>query len=380
MKEVLSPIPIMEKMVDKLQQYYPSHNQKAEGVIQFHLIHEDENIDCYIESNFKELKLTEGIYSNPTVTVKSSFYNWLDLAGGKLNPVLGMLTGKLKFIGDTSFFDVLPRKSLNNSLDIPNDPVTKFEKNPVKHWKKPQKVVILSSSPRGQNGYTDFYLKPFIEGMSKKTQVELIHLSKYKINSCTGCFSCWMDVPGECVYHDKDDFNQLAEKMFEADLMVYAFPIYADSMPGILKNYFDRSVCRAYPYMIEGMNRVRHPRRYINGHHSMIVFSICGFFEMRNFKPVHAYFKALAHNRHTPLIAEIYRPTAVGLYGNPFTFKKLNYILKALEQAGEQIVDSGRIKRKTLREITQKVGGKTKDMVKINEWWNEKKGSKDTNY
>ena len=379
MKELLSPILIMEKMVEKLNQAYPNHKGKAEGIIQFHLTHDNDNIDCYIKSDHESLTLFEGVSNKPTVTVKSSFYDWLDLAGGKLNPVIGMMTGKLKFKGDTSFFKVLPRK-LNGHISVPKDPVTKFEQNPVKHWKKPDRVIVLNASPRGEKGYTDFYIKPFVNGMSKKTDVEIINLAKYKIEPCKGCFSCWMNVPGKCAFHDKDDFHVLAEKMFKADLTVYAFPIYADGMPGILKNYFDRSVSRAYPYLIEGMNRVRHPRRYINGKHSMVIFSICGFFEKINFEPVKAYFKALAHNRHTPVVAEIYRTTAVGLYGNPFTFKKLNNIIDALERAGEQIVDIGRIKKNTLRTITQKVPGKIKDINKINEWWEEKKGNRDYNY
>ncbi|MBU8892307.1 MAG: NAD(P)H-dependent oxidoreductase [Bacteroidales bacterium] len=380
MKEFLAPIPVMEKMVEKLQQLYSDHDKKAEGIIQFHLKHNKENIDCFIQADYENLKLNEGIAKSPTVTIKSTFYNWLDLAGGKLNPVFGVMSGKLKFKGDTSFFKVLPRKSLNGSVLVPEDPVTKFEKNPSKYWKKPRKVIVLNASPRGQNGYTDFYLEPFIEGMKKKTVVEVVHFNKYQIKPCTGCFSCWMNTPGKCKYHENDDFHVLAEKMFEADLIVYAFPIYADGMPGVLKNYFDRSVSRAYPYMINGMKRVRHPRRFINKNHSMVIFSICGFFEMINFEPVRAYFKALAHNRHIPIVGEIYRTTAVGLYGNPFTYKKLNNIFYALENAGEQIIDSGKIKRKTKRIITQKVVGKKQDLVKINEWWNEKKSSKDYNY
>jgi putative sterol carrier protein/FMN-dependent NADH-azoreductase len=380
MKEILSPISIMENMVEKLQKLYQNHDQKAEGIIQFHLKHKNEIIDCFIKADLEKLEFNQGVAKDSTVIVKSTFYNWLDLAGGKLNPVLGVMSGKLKFKGDTSFFKVLPRKSLNGEVLVPKDPVTKFEKNPTKYWRKPKKVVVLSASPREEKGYTDFYLKPFIEGIRKETEIELIHLNKYKINSCTGCFSCWMNVPGQCIYQEKDDFHKLAEKMFEADLIVYAFPIYADGMPGILKNYFDRSVCRAYPYMIEGMKRVRHPRRYINENHTMVIFSICGFFEMINFDPVKAYFKALAHNRHTPVIAEIYRTTAVGLYGSPFNYKKLNNILEALEKAGGEIVKAGKIKRKTLQIITQKIDGEKQDLTKINEWWDERKGSKNYDY
>lgn len=380
MKEALKPMAIMEMMVDKLQEKYADHKPKAEGIIQFHLTHNEEKIDCYINSDNTKLQFVEGIANDPTVTIKSTFYNWLDLAGGKLNPILGVVTRKLKFNGDISFFKILPKKDFKQSLNIPKDPVTKFEKNPQKHWSIPQKVVVLNASPRGKNGYTDFYLKPFINGINKKSKPEVVYLSDYKIHPCIGCFSCWMNKPGECVYHKKDDFIALANIMSTADLIVYAFPIYADGMPGILKNYFDRSVSRAYPYMINGINGVRHPRRFIKENQCMIVFSICGFFEDKNFDPVRAFFKALAHNRHCPVVGEIYRTTAVGLFGNPFLHKMLNNVTDALESAGEEVVMTGKIKRKTLKVITQKISGSKEDITKINEWWNDKKGSMDLNY
>jgi len=380
MKEALSPLVIMEKMVEKLQSMYPNHPKKAEGIIQFLLKHNGSVTECYIKSDLNDLRLFKGIAENANVTVRSSFYDWLNLAGGKLNPVWGVISGKLKFKGDTKFFDVLPKKSFKNNLTIPADPVSKFEKNPRKHWKIPQKIVVLNASPRGKNGYTDFFLQAFVEGMNTKSHVEVVYLEKYKINPCKGCFACWMDNPQQCIYHHSDDFHTVAEKLRDADLLVYAFPIYTDSIPGILKNYFDRSVSRAYPYMIQGMNRVRHPRKYIKENQSMVVFSVCGFFKMVNFKPVSEYFKALAHNRHCPVVGEIYRTAAVGLYGNPFLFEKFEQVMAALKDAGEQIVTSGKIKRKTTRKIHQKIRPKNTDLNKVNEWWMEKKGSGDYNY
>lgn len=380
MKQALEPLDIMEMMVDKLQLQYPDHDYKKEGIIQFHLKYKTESIDCYIKANHEKLEFHEGISEQSDVIVKSSFYNWLGLAAGTLNPVWGVITRKLIFKGDTSLFKVLPKKDFTDKLDIPKDPVTQFERNPVKYWKVPKKVVILNSSPRGKNGYTDFYLKPFIKGMQKHTEVELVYLSDYTVKPCDGCFACWMNKPGECKYQTTDDFNKLADKLYPGNLLVYAFPIYADGMPGILKNYFDRSVSRAYPYIIPGLKGVRHPRRYITENQSMVIFSICGFFEEKNFEPVKVFFHALANNRHCPVVGEIYRTTAVGLYGNPFLFKMQNQVLQALEKAGEEIVTKGKIKKKTKKIISQKIKATQKDMNKINEWWNEKKGSKDYNY
>ncbi len=380
MKEILSPIAIMENMVERLQQFYPDHDKKDNGIIQFHFTHENRKYDCYIRSNHIELKLFEGTAENPNVIVKSSFYNWLDLAFGRLNPFIGIVTRKLKFKGDIKFFRVIPKRSLKKKLWVPGDPVTKFEKNPPRYWKKPEKIVVLNASPRGKKGYTDFYLKPFIKGMQEDSNVNTFFINHYKIKPCVGCFSCWINKPGECIYHNEDDFHQLAEKLSDADIIVYAFPIYADNIPGVLKNYFDRSVSRAYPHMIEGMNGVRHPRKYIHKNQSMVVFSICGFWEMKNFKPVKAFFKALAHNRHCPIVGEIYRTTAIGLYDNPLQYKKLNKVLKSLESAGSELVKTGRIKKKTQKSIRQKLFRTPYDLDRVNEWWNKKKGSKEFDY
>jgi len=380
MKELQSPYQIMEKMVEKLQENYPNHSKRSQGIIQFYFTHKSKNIDCFIESSETTLILKPGLAESSNVSIKTSFYNWLNLAGGKLNPVIGVLTRKLKFKGDISFFKILPRKTNNEELGIPKDPVSSFERNPVKKWRSPQKVIILNASPRAKNGYTDFYLTPFTKGIASETEVELVYLKDYKINPCIGCFACWMDKPGVCIYHEKDDFHALAEKMFQANLIVYAFPIYADHIPGVLKNYFDRSVSRAFPYMINGMNGVRHPRKFKQENQSMFVFSICGFFELKNFNPVKEFFKALAHNRHCPVVGEFYRTTAVGLYGSPFHYKKLNKILVALEDAGREIVKFGKVRYKTNRILHQKIETTENDLARVNQWWDSKKGSKDCNY
>lgn len=380
MKELQSPYNVMETMVEKLQENYPTHNKRLQGTIQFNFTHKGKEVNCYIESDDQHLTLRNGIAENPTVSVAASFYNWLKLAGGELNPIVGVLTRKLKFKGDISFFKILPKKISNKDLGIPEDPVSKFEENPSKYWVRPKKMIVLNASPRGDKGYTDFYLKPFINGLQKGAEVEHIYLKDYNINPCKGCFACWMDKPGVCIYHNKDDFHALAEKMYKANLIVYAFPIYADHIPGVLKNYFDRSVSRAYPYMIKGKKGVRHPRKFIQENQSMFIFSICGFFEMNNFNPVKEFFKALAHNRHCPIVGEFYRPTALALYTSPFNYKSLHEIIEALEKAGEEIVYKGKMKLKTKKILHQKIKTTDNDLARVNQWWDSKKGSKDYNY
>ena len=73
MKEIQPPLSIMEKMVDRLQEYYPNHNVRSNGIIQFHFTHENTRVDCYIKSDENMLQLQKGIAENPTVTVNHLF-------------------------------------------------------------------------------------------------------------------------------------------------------------------------------------------------------------------------------------------------------------------------------------------------------------------
>jgi len=106
-KEIPTPFKIIENMVAKLQMAYPEHDKQADAIIQFHFTHKNQKIDCYMQSKNNELKLFDGIADDPTVSIKCSFYDWFKLAEGKLNPVWGMFTRRLKFKGNTSFFKIL---------------------------------------------------------------------------------------------------------------------------------------------------------------------------------------------------------------------------------------------------------------------------------
>lgn len=99
-------------------------------------------------------------------------------------------------------------------------------------------VLILSSSPR-VNGNSDLLCSQFAKGAKEAGhQVEIVHLNNKKIHPCYGCYSC--DNSGACF--QKDDMAELLPKMLEADVIVFASPVYFYSMSGQLKVFIDRLV------------------------------------------------------------------------------------------------------------------------------------------
>lgn len=381
MKQILSPTEVLKELFSFILISYSSSEEKKEGSVQFHLMHEGIKIDCYIKTDLNEMTYSEGVISNPIVTLHSTLYNWLDLAANRLNPIFGVMTRKLKFEGDTSFLSsVMPGDMFDLDLSEYADPVTPFERNPQKHWKKPKKIVIINSSPRGKRGFTHFYLNAFIEGLATGgSDIEVIFLHKHKIRPCTGCWLCWMKDTGECVYKDKDDAMDLYEKVEEADMIVLAFPLYADGTPGILKNFIDRGVHRLYPYMIEGLGKTRHPRRKIKNQ-SAVIFSICGFPEIKQFNAIREYFKEWSHNFHAPIVAEILRPGCMYLYNNPLNYQKLNLVLTHLKKAGKDLYNTGKVNKKTRRVTSQQVGTIEDFKKDSNFFWTDKVKKGDTTY
>ena len=100
-----------------------------------------------------------------------------------------------------------------------------------------------------------------------------------KSNPAKGCFSCWKNTPGECCI--KDDMQMIIEKQIEADLIVWSFPLYYFSVPGILKNMIDRQLPMNLPFMSKddsGCGSGGHEARYDMSGKKHVLISTCGFY------------------------------------------------------------------------------------------------------
>lgn len=99
-----------------------------------------------------------------------------------------------------------------------------------------KKVLIVSSSLRGGSN-SDILAKECARGAKDAGHdVEYISLKGKDIKFCIGCFTCYST--GSCVI--KDDVPEIMAKVKEAEVIVYATPIYYYEMCGQLKTLFDR--------------------------------------------------------------------------------------------------------------------------------------------
>lgn len=99
-----------------------------------------------------------------------------------------------------------------------------------------KKVLIISTSLRGCSN-SDILAKECERGAREAgNEVEYITLKGKQIAFCMGCLAC--QKTQECVI--KDDAVALAEKVKNADTVVFATPIYYYEMCGQMKTLLDR--------------------------------------------------------------------------------------------------------------------------------------------
>lgn len=209
------------------------------------------------------------------------------------------------------------------------------------------KVLAINGSPKGEEGNTEILLKQFLKGCEEEgAEIETIYLKDKNIKHCSGCFTCWTKTPGKCIY--KDDMEELLEKVAEADIMVYATPLYFYTVTGLMKDFMDRKLPLAKRDIIKVGNQYAHPKRYEKKSPvKTVLISNCGFPGNYNFSGLLETFKvmtkgnldgAILCGQGGVLSAVKFDDTLKNMY-KPF--------FKALRSAGSEIINLGHIKTDT---------------------------------
>ena len=148
------------------------------------------------------------------------------------------------------------------------------------------KILLINGSPKGKRSNSLKLAYSFIEGFKngctddeESISIDELHVASMNIAACKGCFACWQKTPGICCI--KDDMQKVIEKLIDADLILWSFPLYYFNVPGILKNLIDRQLPMSLPFMSskqDGYGSGSHDFRYdMNGKRHVLI-STCGFY------------------------------------------------------------------------------------------------------
>lgn len=148
------------------------------------------------------------------------------------------------------------------------------------------RILLINGSPKEKRSNSLRLAESFIGGVQDalakagdQPSLEELHVADMHIEPCKGCFACWRKTPGICCIHD--DMRTVIEKELWADLIVWSFPLYYFSVPGILKNLIDRQLPMNLPFMSDsnkGYGSGAHDMRYDMEGTRHVLISTCGFY------------------------------------------------------------------------------------------------------
>lgn len=100
-----------------------------------------------------------------------------------------------------------------------------------------KKILVITGSPR-KHGNSDIMADYFIEGAKEAGhEVQRFDAGRKKIGGCKACQTCYSKGVA-CSYND--DFNELAPMIEQAELIVFASPLYFYSFTAQIKAAIDK--------------------------------------------------------------------------------------------------------------------------------------------
>ncbi len=214
------------------------------------------------------------------------------------------------------------------------------------------KVLAINSSPRGKKGNTQVILTPFLEGAKEAgADVETVFTRDLDIKPCRGEFICWLKTPGECFY--KDDMKEILPKIHDADILVFATPVYCDGVTGPLKTLMDRFIPLVTPHFELRDDHCRHGFRGETKNRQLVLVSNCGFWELDNFDPLIVHMKAYCKNASMQFAGALVRPHGAALREMLAQGAPVNDVIEAAKEAGRLLVETREIPDEVLRTVSR---------------------------
>jgi multimeric flavodoxin WrbA len=177
------------------------------------------------------------------------------------------------------------------------------------------------------------------------SDVEVFYTRKLKIGPCNGDMSCWFKNPGECV--QKDDMQMLLPKIKEADVIVWASPVYYAGITGPLKNLMDRQL----PLYLQGGQEAKRQKA--------VLVSTCGAWELSMFDPLLLQMRAVytRPDGSSDFAGALLRPMADGMKEmiKAGETRLVEGIFQAAREAGCQLAREGRISEELQAQVSREL-------------------------
>ena len=230
---------------------------------------------------------------------------------------------------------------------------------------KAMKLIAINGSLRREGGLTQKIIDSVFEGaISKGADCKTIRLAKCQINRCTACEYCQTKEEYTCVFEDKDDFENVISQIKDADIVLFATPIYVFQMSSLMKIFLER-------YHGHGKSkRIEISRKGLMFHDfekelrekAFVSIIVSDNIEFETTYGVREYFRTFGKFMGAEQVGEIIRNGGRIMEKRK---REQGKVYEALKRAGIELVEKKRIRRNTEKKIARNIVRVPKILLKL---------------
>lgn len=226
------------------------------------------------------------------------------------------------------------------------------------------KILAINSSYRGNKGHTGFLIDKLFSGAKERgAECEVVTLSEKNMNLCKACSTCQTEKHYlKCIFDEKDDVKSIFNKMADAEIIIFATPVYIFGISVLIKILIDRiySTCDVSDLKISKSGLLFHHINHSITSKPFVTLVCCDNLEDETPKNILSYFKTYSKFMDAPQVGELVRNagTITGHgkdYDKEDKFPKIHDVYDAYLQAGRELVEYGKITNKTQKRANQEI-------------------------
>ena len=226
------------------------------------------------------------------------------------------------------------------------------------------KILAINASYRGNKGHTRFLIDKLFKGAAAAgAECQVVPLAQRGINRSLACGQCQTGEGYlECVHEDRDDVAAVFSQIAEADILVYATPVYVFGISGLLKTFLERFYSRgdSHDLMVSKSGLMFHDVDHAICSKPFVALVCCDNLEDETPRNALNYFRTFSRFLDAPQVGALVRNGGrlSGHGHDPEREKSVPKILNvygAYEQAGCELATEGRIQRSTERRANQEI-------------------------
>lgn len=215
------------------------------------------------------------------------------------------------------------------------------------------KIVAINGSPKGKESNTNRMVSAFLKGaQAAGAETVNVFLAEKDIKNCKGCLVCWQRGPCQCVI--EDDMLEVISQMGNANIIVFASPVYFGNISGILKGFMDRMTMIGSPHQQRAAAEtdkahLEEAKAQSQGPKLMMISS-CGLSDRNEFDVTSLWINKVAKKMRMELAGEIYAIMAKYLADPPEKLRPEIYnYFQVLEKAGKEMALEMKLAESTRR-------------------------------